>query len=216
MSSVGMPSAARGNAALAPHLVFLGQHDLRAIGPWRDVACADANTGRGSHPVWRRRTLRGGAESAAASGWRQSLLRPSLPVRPCLQCCGLRSEWRAGVSYLALRWPGRSDLLRALGLTFAFPLAWEALMYFSGQTTPASMLDSYRTARQAGLLGLLLIADCLVAPVTEEFAMRGFLFRAGRNRFWARSAPFCLHRRCGRFCTRNIVGFSWLKRSWSD
>ena len=47
-------------------------------------------------------------------------------------------------------------------------------MYFSGQTTPASMLDSYRTARQAGLLGLLLIADCLVAPVTEEFAMRGF------------------------------------------
>jgi hypothetical protein len=102
------------------------------------------------------------------------LLRPSLPVRPWLQCCGLRSEWRAGVNHLALRWPGRSDLLRALGLTFAFPLAWEALMYFSGQTTPASMLDSYRTARQAGLLGLLLIADCLVAPVTEEFAMRGF------------------------------------------
>ena len=56
-------------------------------------------------------------------------------------------------------------------------------MYFSGQTTPASMHDSYRTARQAGLLGLLLIADCLVAPVTDEFAMRGFLFRGWSKSF---------------------------------
>src|SRR4029077_3273392 len=55
--------------------------------------------------------------------------------------------------------------------------------YFSGQTTPASMLDSYRTARHAGLLWLLLIADCLVAPVTEEFAMRGFLFRGWSKSF---------------------------------
>ena len=44
-------ATAHGNAALAPHLVFLGQHDLPAIGPWRDVACADANTGCGTHPV---------------------------------------------------------------------------------------------------------------------------------------------------------------------
>jgi uncharacterized protein len=95
----------------------------------------------------------------------------------------IRMARRRFASYLALRWSGRSDLLRALGLTFAFLLAWEALMYFSGQTTPASMLDSYRTARQAGLLWLLLIADCLVAPVTEEFAMRGFLFRGWSKSF---------------------------------
>jgi uncharacterized protein len=59
-------------------------------------------------------------------------------------------DCRRFVSYLAPHWPGWSDLLRALGLTFAFLLAWEAPMYFSGQTTPASMLDSSRTARQAG------------------------------------------------------------------
>ena len=51
------------------------------------------------------------------------------------------------------------------------------------RTTPASMLDSSRTARQAGLLWLLLIANCLVAPVSEDFAMRGFLFRGWSKSF---------------------------------
>ena len=45
------------------------------------------------------------------------------------------------------------------------------------------MLDSSRTVRQAALVWLLLIANCLVAPVTEEFAMRGLLFRG-----WSKSS----------------------------
>lgn len=117
----------------------------------------------------------GGVIAAASVG--------ACPAMLAVLWIAIRMARRRFVSYLAPRWPGWSDLARALGLTFAFLLAWEVLMYFSGQTTPASMLDSSRTARQAGLLWLLLIANCLVAPVSEEFAMRGFLFRGWSKSF---------------------------------
>jgi uncharacterized protein len=121
-------------------------------------------------------------------------------------------DCRRFVSYLAPHWPGWSDLLRALGLTFAFLLAWEALMYFSGQTTLASMLDSSRTARQAGLL---LIANCLVALVSEDFAMRGFLFRG-----WSKSflGPIGAILPTSAAWTLLHTQYSWvfgLKRFWS-
>lgn len=124
-----------------------------------------------------------------------------MPVRPCLQCCGLPAVRKLSGAALA-RLERSSSRSRAHVRVSA---GLGSADVFSGQTTLASMLDSSRTARQAGLL---LIANCLVAPVSEDFAMRGFLFRGWSKSFWARSAPFCLHRRHGRFCTRNIAGFS--------
>jgi CAAX protease family protein len=85
-------------------------------------------------------------------------------------------------SYLALRWPVRRSLVRGLAISFAFLLAWDLLSYLTGQKTPDFAIDSYRTAKDAGALPLLLIAFCVAAPITEEFAVRGFLFRG-----WSRS-----------------------------
>ncbi len=45
------------------------------------------------------------------------------------------------------------------------------------------MFDIYRTAKDAGSLWLLLVALCVAAPITEEFAVRGFLFRGWSKSF---------------------------------
>jgi membrane protease YdiL (CAAX protease family) len=89
---------------------------------------------------------------------------------------------RRFASYLALRWPNRGELVGGLAISFAFLLTWDLLSYLTGQKTPDFAIDSYRTAKDAGALPLLLIAFCVAAPITEEFAVRGFLFRG-----WSRS-----------------------------
>ena len=45
------------------------------------------------------------------------------------------------------------------------------------------MENSYRSAREAGLLWLLLIAFCVAAPVTEELTVRGLLYRGWSQSF---------------------------------
>jgi CAAX protease family protein len=94
----------------------------------------------------------------------------------------IRIARRRFASYLALRWPIRGELVRGLAIALAFLLAWHLLSYLTGQQTPAFAIDSYRTAKDAGALPLLLIGFCVAAPITEEFAVRGFLFRG-----WSRS-----------------------------
>jgi membrane protease YdiL (CAAX protease family) len=94
----------------------------------------------------------------------------------------IRIARRRFASYLALRWPVRGELVRGLAISFAFLLAWDLLSYLTGQKTPAFAIDSYRTAKDAGALPLVLVGFCVAAPITEEFAVRGFLFRG-----WSRS-----------------------------
>jgi membrane protease YdiL (CAAX protease family) len=93
-----------------------------------------------------------------------------------------RTARRRFASYLALRWPSRDALVRGLAVTFGFLLIWKLLSYLVGQQPPAFMVDIYRTAKESGSLWLLLIALCVAAPIAEEFAVRGFLFRG-----WSRS-----------------------------
>lgn len=85
--------------------------------------------------------------------------------------------------YLALNWPSRDEIVRGLAVSFAFLLAWIALSFLTGQETPAFVIDSYRSARDAGLLWLLLIGFCVAAPVTEEFVVRGLLYRGWSQSF---------------------------------
>jgi membrane protease YdiL (CAAX protease family) len=43
--------------------------------------------------------------------------------------------------------------------------------------SPEFALTSVRTARDSGLMWLLLLGFCIGAPIAEEFMFRGFLFR---------------------------------------
>lgn len=89
----------------------------------------------------------------------------------------IRIARRRFAEYLALNLPSRAELLRGFVISLAFLLAWDLLTYLTGQAVPAFVIDSYRTAQDAGLLWLLLLGFCIAAPITEEFTVRGFLFR---------------------------------------
>jgi membrane protease YdiL (CAAX protease family) len=95
----------------------------------------------------------------------------------------IRIARRRFASYLALRWPSLGAIARGLAITLGFFLVWKLLSYLVGQQTPAFVLDIYRTAKDTGSLWLLLIALCVAAPITEEFAVRGFLFRGWSKSF---------------------------------
>jgi membrane protease YdiL (CAAX protease family) len=133
----------------------------------------------------------------------------------------IRIARRRFAEYLALNLPSRAELLRALAISLAFLLAWDLLSYLTGHAPPAFAIESYRTAREAGLLWLLLFGFCIAAPITEEFAVRGFLFRGWSQSFLgpigaivASSAIWAIihfqydwYFVCGIFCVGLIFGY---------
>jgi membrane protease YdiL (CAAX protease family) len=85
--------------------------------------------------------------------------------------------------YQALKWPSRDEIVYGLAISLAFLLAWLLLSFLTGQPTPAFVIDSYRSAQDDGLLWLLLIGFCVAAPVTEEFVVRGLMYRGWSQSF---------------------------------
>jgi len=85
---------------------------------------------------------------------------------------------RKGVAvrdYLTLRWPGGRSLAVWCLIQLAFIACVDGLIYLlRGRIVPPFMVDVYETAY---FVPLLWFAFVLVAPVTEELFIRGFLFR---------------------------------------
>jgi membrane protease YdiL (CAAX protease family) len=85
---------------------------------------------------------------------------------------------RRFTGYLALRWPSRADLYIGVAVSLLFLPLWDTVSGLTGHVlSPDFVLDITRSARDAGLQWLLLVALCVAAPITEEFAVRGFLYR---------------------------------------
>jgi len=85
---------------------------------------------------------------------------------------------RRGVAvrdYLALRWPGGRTIAVWCLVQLAFIGCADGITYLiRGRIVPPFMVDVYETAY---IVALLWFAFVLVAPVTEELFIRGFLFR---------------------------------------
>jgi membrane protease YdiL (CAAX protease family) len=91
--------------------------------------------------------------------------------------------WRAS-DYLALVIPERraAALIPVVSMA-VFLLGYDALTsLLSHDVVSPFQLDTYRTARAAGLLPMLWLAFVIAAPLGEEIVFRGFLYRG-----WARS-----------------------------
>jgi uncharacterized protein len=93
-----------------------------------------------------------------------------------------RQGWSIS-EYLGLVRPATRDVAVALSILAVFLLGYDALTYALGRdiVTPFQV-DTYRSARNAGMLPLLWFALVIAAPVAEEIMFRGFLFRG-----WVRS-----------------------------
>ena len=84
--------------------------------------------------------------------------------------------------YLALRWPSWKMLAVGVAALVALMVVWEVISRVAGRESSPG-LDVLKTARADGALWLLVIAFCVVAPITEEFFARGFLYRGWSETF---------------------------------
>ena len=86
--------------------------------------------------------------------------------------------------YLALRGTTWTRLLIGIGALAILVLGWDQLSRATGRdATPGFMMDVLKSAQADGALGLLIIAFCVAAPITEEFFARGFLYRGWSESF---------------------------------
>src|SRR4051794_3442998 len=85
--------------------------------------------------------------------------------------------WRAR-EYLALVVPRRGEV--AFGIVFLAILLIASDLFtllVGREVVPGFMREAYLSARNSGSLALFFLAVVIVAPISEEIAFRGFLFR---------------------------------------
>jgi membrane protease YdiL (CAAX protease family) len=85
--------------------------------------------------------------------------------------------WRAR-DYLALVLPRRGEIVFGIACLAALLIAMDLITWGVGRdVVPPFMRESYTSVRGTSALPLFFIAIIIVAPITEEVAFRGFLFR---------------------------------------
>ncbi|QOZ38046.1 CPBP family intramembrane metalloprotease [Bradyrhizobium sp. CCBAU 53421] len=118
---------------------------------------------------------------AAQGRWFGPVIAVASPLTIAVLWIAIRKAGRGFAEYLALNWPSRSEVVRALVIT-AIILGAETMSEFlvgSENGTPDSFLI---VKGPGGLLGLL-IAVCIAVPIMEEFIFRGFTFRGWSESF---------------------------------
>jgi membrane protease YdiL (CAAX protease family) len=86
--------------------------------------------------------------------------------------------------YLALRGTSWKNFLGGAVSLIIMIAGWDILSRAIGRdVAPGFMVDVIKSARADGALWLLLIAFCVAAPITEEFLVRGFLYRGWSESF---------------------------------
>jgi membrane protease YdiL (CAAX protease family) len=86
--------------------------------------------------------------------------------------------------YLALRGTSWKNFLSGAVALIVIIAAWDALSRALGRdVAPGFMVEVMKSAELDGALWLLVIAFCVAAPVTEEFLVRGFLYRGWSESF---------------------------------
>jgi len=79
--------------------------------------------------------------------------------------------------YLALKWPRWRDVKVGVVALVAVLLGTSMLAAVTGVQTPGFISDTYTSARDAGLMTLLVLAFVFLGPLQEELLFRGFFFR---------------------------------------
>ena len=86
-------------------------------------------------------------------------------------------KWRPR-DYLGLVAPRRGEIVFGIAALAALLIGFDLFTWLIGRdVVPGFMIEAYKSARSSGSLVLFLIAVVIVAPISEEVAFRGFLFR---------------------------------------
>ena len=80
--------------------------------------------------------------------------------------------------YLALRWPSAKHIAIGLGSIVVLMIAIDASSRLLGRpVVPQVLIDGVRSAGEHRALGFFTLALVVTAPITEEIAFRGFIYR---------------------------------------
>jgi membrane protease YdiL (CAAX protease family) len=102
----------------------------------------------------------------------------SVPVQVAVLAFAARLRHWMPADYFALNWPRRGEVVFALLCIAAMVVFFDVLMVASGRDlVPLFQIEAYQSAKDAGWLVWLMLAIVVVAPVGEEIAFRGFLYR---------------------------------------
>jgi membrane protease YdiL (CAAX protease family) len=102
----------------------------------------------------------------------------SIPVQIAVLAFAARLRRWIPADYLALDIPKRSEIVFAVLCTIALIIVSDVLMAVSGRDlVPPFQVQAYQSAKDAGWILGLMLAIVVVAPVGEEIAFRGFLYR---------------------------------------
>jgi membrane protease YdiL (CAAX protease family) len=85
--------------------------------------------------------------------------------------------------YLALHWPTGRELVHAFAVMLAVLLVWFGVGWLIGQRASEFAIDTYRSAKALGWLVVYVAALVVFVPISEEFVVRGFLFRGWSQSF---------------------------------
>lgn len=109
----------------------------------------------------------------------------SVPVQiAVLSFAAQLRRWPAAL-YLGLVVPRRAEAIVAAVAVIALNLAFDAILFVSGRDiVPSFQVEVWRSAADAGWLVALFVAIVVVAPIGEEIAFRGFLFRGFARPGW--------------------------------
>jgi len=102
----------------------------------------------------------------------------SVPAEVAVLAAAARLRRWLALAYLAINIPRRGEVIMAVACVIAVTIVFNALLYVTGHdiVTPFQ-IEAYRTAKDAGWVPGLLLAIVVLAPIGEEIAFRGFLYR---------------------------------------
>ena len=102
----------------------------------------------------------------------------SIPVQVTVLAFAARLRRWTPASYFALGRAKRGEIVFAVLCIIAINIVFDTLLYVSGRDlVPLFQTEAYQSAKDAGVLICLLLAIVVVAPIGEEIAFRGFLYR---------------------------------------
>lgn len=102
----------------------------------------------------------------------------SVPVQVAVLVLAARLRRWPPESYLALNIPKQGEIILAALCVLAVTAVFDLLLYATGRDiVPPFQVEAYQSAKDAGWLIWLILAIVIAAPIGEEIAFRGFLFR---------------------------------------
>lgn len=107
-----------------------------------------------------------------------------LPATLLVLWLAIRMAGRSFTAYLALRWPKAGEIAFALAASMVLLVTLDVIAMLAGYPlSPDFALASVRSARDSGMIWLMLLGFCVGAPIGEEFVFRGFVFRGWSTTF---------------------------------